>query len=55
MVTSIFDSTREECPDELEAQANSMVELTVIVSEYMRKYGVNLNDVIYDLRCIMED
>jgi len=54
MVKSIFDATMCECPVELESQANEMVELTVSIDSYMRKHRLNLNDVIYDLKCIME-
>ena len=55
MVKSIFDATMCECTKELEQQANDMDVILTHWKEYMQKYNVNLNDVIYDLRCVLEE
>jgi len=54
MVKSIFNATVFECPKELEQQAHDMDGIINICNDYMKKYNVNINDIIHDLSCVLE-
>lgn len=54
-VQSIWEATMCECPDELKEQADDMDEIMRKCALYMHNHGVTLENMIMDIREVLQN